>query len=221
MDEIQFVWNTVTAMWEGRYARLVAWKRAHGHCVVPIVQGELGTWVSKQRQLKKRGKLGADKVAALDRLGFTWSTADADWEDKFKRLVAWKAAHGHACVPFTEGELGWWVNTQRQCRKKGKLSEVRERRLDAVGFVWNPSKNKGAGGAGRAEQEATTADSAVQQQLQQVTPQVNEEEEEEDVDWVGSSLVSWDAEAVWKAAVGAGVGVEVSDWRQDEDGWMA
>lgn len=129
-------------MWEERFRRLSEWKRIHGHCAVPIAQGELGTWVSKQRQLRKRGKLSKEKVAALNSLNFTWSTAEADWEDKFKRLCEWTRQHGHASVPFNEGELGWWVNTQRQCKRKGKLSPTRESRLQSLGFVWNPSNSR-------------------------------------------------------------------------------
>lgn len=129
-------------MWEERFRKLSEWRKKHGHCAVPIAQGELGTWVSKQRQLRKRGKLSKEKVDALDSLKFTWSTAEADWEDKFKRLVEWAREHGHASVPFNEGELGWWVNTQRQCKRKGKLSPSRENRLESLGFVWNPSNSR-------------------------------------------------------------------------------
>lgn len=139
LNEIGFVWNTVIAMWEERFCRLKEWKKGNGHCSVPIAQGELGTWVSKQRQLRKRGKLSAEKLTALNGLDFTWSRADADWEEKFKRLCEWTNARGHASVPFNEGELGWWVNTQRQCKRKGKLSASREARLQSLRFVWNPS----------------------------------------------------------------------------------
>lgn len=132
-------------MWEERFRRLTEWKRLHGHCAVPIAQGELGTWVSKQRQLRKRGKLSKEKVDALDSLKFTWSTAEADWEEKFKRLCEWTGRNGHASVPFNEGELGWWVNTQRQCKRKGKLSRSREERLESLGFVWNPSSLRARG----------------------------------------------------------------------------
>lgn len=129
-------------MWEERFQRLGEWRNEHGHCAVPIAQGELGTWVSKQRQLRKRGKLSKEKVDALNSLKFTWSTAEADWEEKFKRLCEWTSEHGHASVPFNEGELGWWVNTQRQCKRKGKLSDSREARLRTLGFVWNPSNSR-------------------------------------------------------------------------------
>lgn len=159
LNAIGFVWNTVTAMWEERFRRLSAWRARHGHCAVPIAQGELGTWVSKQRQLRKRGKLAAEKVAALESLGFTWSTAEADWEDKFKRLCAWAAERGHASVPFNEGELGWWVNTQRQSKRKRKLSRPREDRLNSLGFVWNPSSARTKAAAGGRRREASPVSS--------------------------------------------------------------
>ena len=143
-------------MWEERFRKLNQWKLQHGHCAVPIAQGELGTWVSKQRQLRKRGKLSKEKIDALDSLKFTWSTAEADWEDKFKRLCEWTRQRGHASVPFNEGELGWWVNTQRQCKRKGKLSPSREARLQSLGFVWNPSNSRS-----RTTTTTTTAMSSV------------------------------------------------------------
>lgn len=139
LNDIGFVWNTVTAMWDERFRRLCLWRAQHGHCAVPIAQGDLGIWVSKQRQLKKKRKLSQDKIDRLNSLAFTWSTTDADWDDKFKRLTAWRRRNGHCSVPFNEGELGWWVNTQRQCKRKGKLSGSRQKELDSIGFVWNPS----------------------------------------------------------------------------------
>lgn len=133
-------------MWEARFKALIEWKMVHGHCVVPIAQGELGTWVSKQRQQKKRGKLGKDKVDMLQRIGFVWSTAEADWDEKYRRLELFKSIHGHVSVPFNAGDLGWWVNTQRQAKRKGKLSREREIRLDRLGFVWQPQGVRNGGG---------------------------------------------------------------------------
>ena len=33
-------------------------------------------------------------------------------------------------------KLGRWVNTQRKCRKQGKMDRERERRLEDLGFKW-------------------------------------------------------------------------------------
>lgn len=132
----------VASAWEEKYIALVQWRRFHGHTCVPISNPELGSWVSKQRQSHKKGKLSPHKQEPLDSIGFTWSTSDADWDAKFAELCRWKQHHGHTMVPFNEGGLGWWSNTQRQSRRKGKLSMSREARLDGVDFVWNPSNRR-------------------------------------------------------------------------------
>ena len=54
-------------------------------------------------------------------------------------MKAFKAEHGRCNVPESHGPLGKWVATQRQAYKKGKLPEERILKLDALGFVWNPT----------------------------------------------------------------------------------
>lgn len=71
-------------------------------------------------------------------------TAAADWEEKFGALLNWKDRNGgDTRVPFNspgEDGLGWWVATQRQALRKGKMSEERKTRLDSIGFCWNPTE---------------------------------------------------------------------------------
>jgi Helicase associated domain len=133
------MWKVIAAVWDDKFKKLTVWKIQHGHTCVPISDPDLGSWVSKQRQSYKRGKLATEKVNALNCIDFTWSTSESDWDDKFKQLCEWKTEHGHVLVPFNEGGLGWWSNTQRQSKRKGKLSKDREVRLQNIGFVWNPS----------------------------------------------------------------------------------
>jgi hypothetical protein len=117
--------------------------RRGGACV-PIASGDLGVWVAKQRQLKRKGKLSAGREARLQAVGFVWDTAAADWEEKFSALMRWKAENGgDTRVPFNspgEDGLGWWVATQRQARRKGKMGDERRERLDSIGFCWNPTE---------------------------------------------------------------------------------
>lgn len=138
LDAIGFTWQVIEAKWEENFGKLLAWRARTGNCNVPISEAELGSWVSKQRQSFKVGKLSADKAARLGGVGFTWSTADAVWDRKLGELARWMEG-GNDWVPFNEGDLGWWSNTQRQVRRKGKMSAERERRLDGIGFVWAPS----------------------------------------------------------------------------------
>lgn len=69
---------------------------------------------------------------------------------QYDRLVEWKAKHGHTRVPFVAGELGWWVNTQRQSERKGRLLPKRKAKLDAIDFCFYPQERvRPLGGAGK------------------------------------------------------------------------
>lgn len=63
----------------------------------------------------------------------------SNWDEHFGELIAFKAIHGHCDVPNEWPEnptLGWWVGTQRQLDKAGRLSAERHQKLEALGFVW-------------------------------------------------------------------------------------
>ena len=120
----------------------MAYKREHGDCLVPRKGGnlQLGLWVSKQRGLKRRDKLDADKIKRLDELGFVWEPHQQAWEDQFQEMVAYKREHGDCLVPdkWTHNKsLGSWVSNQRNVKKKDKLDADRIKRLDELGFVWD------------------------------------------------------------------------------------
>jgi hypothetical protein len=58
---------------------------------------------------------------------------------RYCELFEFKEVHGHCNVTDSWPEnlrLARWVMTQRQMYRKGKLSEDRVRRLEAIGFVW-------------------------------------------------------------------------------------
>jgi hypothetical protein len=65
------------------------------------------------------------------------------WERGFAALKAFEAREGHCLVPaqHIEGtlKLGYWISVQR--RNRNKMSEERKRRLNAIGFVWQPMKS--------------------------------------------------------------------------------
>lgn len=140
LDKLGFVWNTNEAAWEHRYALLIKYAQVNGHCCVPISDATLGMWVAKMRANRRRDKLSAHRIDKLNAINFVWNTAEADWMDKYNRLLEFRRINGHSCVPFNEGELGWWVNTQRQNKRKGKLIPNRETLLNQAVFVWNPQE---------------------------------------------------------------------------------
>jgi hypothetical protein len=81
LNEINFVWDAIDTMWSRMFAALQNYKKAHGNCEVP--QGwnpnpSLGTWVARQRSLRRLGKLSPAHKAKLEEVGFAWQFADAD-----------------------------------------------------------------------------------------------------------------------------------------------
>ena len=68
-------WDTLISAWEERFRELELYKAKHRDCNVPQVwkdAPELGVWVSRQRRLKNKGKLTAEREERLTKLGFEW-----------------------------------------------------------------------------------------------------------------------------------------------------
>lgn len=76
LHDIGFVWEVHQQVpWETRYQELLAYKKEHGNCTVPIgyeKNKQLSNWVSKQRQEYQAGRLSEDKILALNKVGFLW-----------------------------------------------------------------------------------------------------------------------------------------------------
>jgi Helicase associated domain/Helicase conserved C-terminal domain len=131
------------AFWDERYGELVAFKNRHGHCRVPNNYSAfplLAGWVGRQRALKRRGILAADRIRLLDAVGMIWEPQDESWNEMFRELVRFKEAHGHCNVPHDSSryaDLAKWIGKQRYRRTIGRLFGERITLLDSVGFVWD------------------------------------------------------------------------------------
>ena len=162
LEKIGFEWKgreVSHVQWETRFAQLIAYQQAHGHCDVPCHWTEdrcFGHWVSNLRSFRRKGQLSQERIDRLDRLGFKWviqnrnsgpSTGNPGpligriqrWEDKFARLLEFKQQHGHCRVPPQDGlngRLGIWAAGQRKMARDHKLSPERRQRLDEIGFPW-------------------------------------------------------------------------------------
>jgi hypothetical protein len=128
--------------WEKGFAALNQFKAREGHCRVPRGHQEgsfkLGTWVVNQRN--RIGALSVERRRRLDAIKFVWALQTNPWETGFVALKEFKAREGHCGVPrgHEEGKvrLGKWVARQRV--KRDTLSIERRRRLESLGFVWDP-----------------------------------------------------------------------------------
>jgi hypothetical protein len=146
-----WAWHRHEAAWEDGFAALQDFVKNQGHSRVPDGHSDahgfrLGDWVGTQRQFRRRGKLSEERAHRLEALsGWRWNLYDAAWEEGFARLWTFAEREGHARVPQSyrdDGyQLGNWVINQRQFRRRGKLSDERVRRLEALpGWAWEIGK---------------------------------------------------------------------------------
>ena len=142
LDEVGFVWNAVTEAWEEGFSKLLHFKELKDHCRVPSrfeLDGfKLGQWVIDQRQAKDR--MTPDRSGRLEDIGFVWDPIADQWEEGFRKLLQFKELEGHCNVSFRfelDGfKLGRWVGKQRA--HKDRIAIALKRRLDDIGFVWDP-----------------------------------------------------------------------------------
>ena len=142
LDEIAFVFDVDDQQWELGFKFLKEYWGREGHCRVPQATKEsdfsLGQWVARQR--RKKEELSNEKKKRLDDLGYVWDPFSDNWESGYRLLVTYKESEGHCRVPQATKvngfSLGQWVAKQR--KNKEVLSKNQQKRLDALGFVWDP-----------------------------------------------------------------------------------
>lgn len=143
LEAIGFVWSSDVEAWEKGFSKLQEFYAREGHCRVHAKHQEdgytLGSWVSKQRIDK--ATLSSERMERLEATGFVWDALTEAWEQGFSKLQRFHAREGHCRVPRSHKEdgynLGSWANKQRIA--KPNLSSKRLAKLEAIGFVWDPS----------------------------------------------------------------------------------
>jgi hypothetical protein len=142
--EVRLVERT-TSTWEFWLGLLEAFAGREGHCRVPstyVASGlNLGIWCQSRRIQRRTGTLTAERVAALDALGFVWDPYQEDFDLGLAELATYVEAYGNArvvqnYVTPSGFKLGSWCNQRRSRRKE--LTAERVAALDALGFVWDP-----------------------------------------------------------------------------------
>lgn len=127
---------------------LRAYADAHGTCAIPPgirtpLGIDLGSWVHKQREAYRRGRLSQDRVAELETVpGWYWNRQEHLWQQGAPRLRDYVAEHGTAAVPQThvtaDGfKLGSWVVQRRVEMRQGKMAPDRITVLESLpGWRW-------------------------------------------------------------------------------------
>jgi hypothetical protein len=123
------------------FARLKTYQKQYGNCIVPKefpIDLELGLWVHTQRRVFSKETLIDVRRDALDSIGFEWDPNEADWQNMFQRLEAYKVKHGDCNVlRKCAYDLSTWVNTQRR-KRHDNMSPERRQCLESIGFDWDP-----------------------------------------------------------------------------------
>lgn len=142
LNVIGMIWDAKTAdPWHSYLALVRQYYGEYGHIDVPTDEkykgAWLGQWLIRQRSAYQQGKLSAEKISALDSLGFDWrSTQERRWETAYEKAAAYHARHGHLVVTKEDKELQQWLSSQRNKYRDGKLSVKEIQALDALGMIW-------------------------------------------------------------------------------------
>ena len=76
LEGVGLVWVPGDVVWDGMLQQLREFKKNQGHCNVPEKWGpnpSLANWVHSQRHRKNKGRLAADRIRKLEKIGFLWS----------------------------------------------------------------------------------------------------------------------------------------------------
>jgi hypothetical protein len=96
-----------------------------------------GGWISTQRQNKKNSKLSNERIKLLEELkDWIWEIDyDNQWMEKYNELKEY--LKNNDLPKNSNKEFGGWINTQRQYKKKGKLSNEKIKLLEELkDWIW-------------------------------------------------------------------------------------
>lgn len=100
----------------------------------PIFQTKLGVWVNNQRIAYKKSLLCPEQVRLLDKINFVYSLDDK-WYIKYNKVKNFIQENKRFPIS-KDGNIGHWVNHQKQRRKKGTMKDHQISELDKLNISW-------------------------------------------------------------------------------------
>ena len=107
---------------EEKRKELISWK----------TKMEANSWKSRQRSLRRKGKLDQHKIDSLNKLGMVWNPKEDEWEKKYLRFREYGLCD----------EIEEWVMDQRKSYNDNSISKENIDRLNAVKFPFKADKNE-------------------------------------------------------------------------------
>lgn len=148
LNELGICWTLLKRRFHRRdldefVAAVKAFKKQHGDCNFAAHVGidpDMIEWLKNVRKSKKFGRLPAQYVQQLDRLGFIWRPREQYAQNMFAALRAYRKRYGNCNVPTRwpkNTSLAAWTSRMRADRRKKRLTKAQIQQLDQIGFCWD------------------------------------------------------------------------------------
>lgn len=151
LEDIKITWKSVKT-WEEAYELAEEYYKVHKNLKVnykfKTIDGPtfndngytLGNWVVNQRRKYRKGLLTKERIKKLESIGMIWSVIKT-FEESFNLVVEFYNEHKNINLPieyYTEDgyNLGGFIYSQKQLKKKGLLSPERIKMFDDLGIDW-------------------------------------------------------------------------------------
>ncbi len=162
LESIGMKWSLVHTrrlkqkQWNKMYELVLEYYHKYNNIDIPIKYEEegikLGKWLAKQQTNYRNGKLGKERIDALESVGIKWEKKsifnDKEWQFMYAKALEYYEEHGNLNIPqlykTKEGlRLGRWICTQRKNYKKHLLSEERIQALENIEIKWDALDDRG------------------------------------------------------------------------------
>ena len=137
---LDFDINLKEKKWEENYQLLKKLNKTPLQSYTTECGVKLGIWCNKQRGDKKKGKLSQERINLLEKIpGWYWDwDLDKFWMNNYQLLKKLNKTPPQSYTTECGVKLGIWCDTQRNDKKKGKLSQERINLLEKIpGWYWD------------------------------------------------------------------------------------
>ncbi|UPM51150.1 Helicase associated domain protein [Synechococcus sp. A10-1-5-1] len=145
LEEIDgWEWDSLSAEWEKKFARLAEYVEINGHARVPRSHPELGTFVEVNRRNYRINKIEPKRKQRLESLnGWVWNKKEEVWEETYTELKNYLNADKDNYPSPSHQTLGRWISAQRTAYRKGNLSQKRVKKLETIEkWCWDDNGRK-------------------------------------------------------------------------------
>lgn len=159
LEKVGMVWNPFESQWKARFRMAEEYHRTFGNLFIPATYHTqdgvaLGSWLAKQREQYRKGKLEPRRIHLLEGLGVIWSfrqdhinqdqrlSTHTNWYRFYDAALVFYNDKGHLKIPAqyvtSAGlKLGGWLAEQRSRYRDGKLNESCIQLLESIKIEWN------------------------------------------------------------------------------------